>query len=126
MGAFRYTTKLSEYLEAGLPVVTGQLPFAYDLDDDWLWRLPGDTPVSETYLDALAGLMAQISETDLRQRRDSVPRALPDFDEPRQRRRATAFLGDVLERTPPRARRSRRNVSRPSEAEAACGSEAPR
>ena len=29
----------------GLPVVTGQLPFAYDLGGDWLWRLPGDAPV---------------------------------------------------------------------------------
>lgn len=41
VGSFRYTTKISEYLAAGLPLVTGQLPFAYDLGDDWLWRLPG-------------------------------------------------------------------------------------
>jgi hypothetical protein len=44
VGSFRYTTKISEYLAAGLPLVTGQLPFAYDLDDGWLWRLPGPTP----------------------------------------------------------------------------------
>jgi glycosyltransferase involved in cell wall biosynthesis len=104
VGAFRYTTKLSEYLEAGLPVVTGQLPFAYDLGGDWLWRLPGDAPQSETYLNALAALMTQISETDLRERRSRVPRALPVFDEQLQRQRATAFLGDVLDRTRVRAR----------------------
>jgi hypothetical protein len=27
-----YTTKFSEYLTAGLPVVTGQIPLVYDLD----------------------------------------------------------------------------------------------
>ena len=31
VGSFRYTTKLSEYLAAGLPIVTGQIPAAYDL-----------------------------------------------------------------------------------------------
>src|SRR4051794_7495315 len=30
VGAFRYTTKISEYAEAGLPIVTGQIPLAYD------------------------------------------------------------------------------------------------
>ena len=33
VGSFRYTTKVSEYLAAGLPIVTGQIPLAYDLDD---------------------------------------------------------------------------------------------
>lgn len=99
VGAFRYTTKLSEYLAAGLPVVTGQLPFAYDLGGDWLWRLPGDAPWSDTYVDALAALMTQIDAGDVQQRRASVPHELPVFDEALQRRRVTAFLGDVLERT---------------------------
>ena len=44
VGSFRYTTKLSEYLAAGLPVITGRLPLAYDLDDGWLWRLAGRAP----------------------------------------------------------------------------------
>ncbi|MDP8908787.1 MAG: glycosyltransferase [Chloroflexota bacterium] len=105
VGAFRYTTKLSEYLAAGLPVVTGELPFAYDLGDGWLWRLPGDTPWSETYVDALAALMTQIGASDVQQRRAIVPRELPLFDEELQRQRVTAFLGDVLARTRPRARR---------------------
>lgn len=96
VGAFRYTTKLSEYLAAGLPVVTGQLPFAYDLGDDWLWRLPGDAPWSETYIDALSTLMAQLNAADLRDRRARVPRELPVFDEQLQRERVTAFLGDLL------------------------------
>ena len=54
VGAFRYTTKISEYLAANLPVVTGEIPLAYDLDEGWLWRLPGDSPWDERYLAALA------------------------------------------------------------------------
>lgn len=105
VGAFRYTTKLSEYLAAGLPVVTGQLPFAYDLDGDWLWRLPGDAPWSATYLDALARLMTDVGPGDVDRRRASVPRDLPLFDAELQQRRVTAFLTDLMERARPPARR---------------------
>jgi glycosyltransferase involved in cell wall biosynthesis len=98
VGAFRYTTKLSEYLEAGLPVVTGQLPFAYDLGGDWLWRLPGDAPWTDTYVDALAALMTAVDAAEVQRRRAAVPRELSLFDEQDQRRRVTAFLGDLLER----------------------------
>lgn len=105
VGAFRYTTKLSEYLAAGLPVATGQLPYAYDLGGDWLWRLPGDTPWSEDYVDALAALMTTVTVDDVRQRRSSVPQDLPIFDEELQRQRVTAFLKDVLDRTQPPTRR---------------------
>ena len=42
VGSFRYTTKLSEYIAFGLPVITGRIPLAYDLDGGWLWRLPGN------------------------------------------------------------------------------------
>src|ERR1019366_6664071 len=76
VGSFRYTTKLSEYLAAGLPVVTGQLPFAYDLGHDWLWRLPGDAPWSETYVDALSSLMTQLNASELQHRRARVPTEL--------------------------------------------------
>src|SRR5262249_31540693 len=54
VGSFRYTTKLSEYLAAGLPVVTGQIPLAYDLDGNWLWRLPGKAPWDDHYICALS------------------------------------------------------------------------
>lgn len=99
VGSFRYTTKLSEYLAAGLPIVTGQLPFAYDLGSEWVWRLPGDAPATERYVDAMAELMGQVTHAALEQRRASVPTALPLFDESLQRLRATEFLGDVLARS---------------------------
>jgi hypothetical protein len=96
VGAFRYTTKLSEYLAAGLPVVTGQLPLAYDLDEGWLWRLPGDAPWADEYVAALAQLMSTLGRDDLEARRALVPRALRDFDPDRQKRAVSAFVLDAL------------------------------
>jgi FkbM family methyltransferase len=105
VGSFRYTTKLSEYLAAGLPVVTGQLPFAYDLGGDWLWRLPGDAPWTKPYVDALATLMTGLAGSEVQRRRTSVPRDLPIFDALLQRHRVTEFLGDLLDRVSAQARR---------------------
>ena len=96
VGALRYTTKLSEYLTAALPVVTGEIPLAYDLDAGWLWRVPGDAPWSETYIDGLAHLMEAITRDDVEQRRVAVPRDLLLFDETDQRRRVGAFITDLL------------------------------
>jgi glycosyltransferase involved in cell wall biosynthesis len=96
VGSFRYTTKISEYLAAGLPVATGQIPLAYDLDDGWLWRLPGEAPWDRRYLDALAALMRDLDRDELAARRRAVPRALPLFDEQRQRRQVAEFVADLL------------------------------
>jgi Glycosyl transferases group 1 len=99
VGALRYTTKLSEYLACGLAVVTTQIPFAYDLDDGWLWRLPGDTPWSEDFVAALADLMRRVRRDEVVARRAAVPRRLVLFDEADQRRRIRGFMEDVLERS---------------------------
>jgi hypothetical protein len=96
VGSFRYTTKLSEYLAAGLPVVTGQLPFAYDLDDGWLWRLPGRAPWDPRYLQALADFLDRLDEDELRTHAAAVPRARPLFDRESQVRRTTAFVTDAF------------------------------
>ena len=97
VGAFRYTTKLSEYLAAGVPVVTGRLPFAYDLDDGWLWRMEGDAPWDERYVGALARLMDSVTAADVAGRAAAVPPAADDFDEDRQRRRVCAFVAEIVE-----------------------------
>jgi hypothetical protein len=97
VGAFRYTTKLSEYVAARLPVVTGRLPFAYDLDDGWLWRLPGVAPWDDAYVDALARLMTEITPDDVHRRRERVPAGSATFDGERQSERVSAFARELLE-----------------------------
>jgi glycosyltransferase involved in cell wall biosynthesis len=97
VGSFRYTTKLSEYLAAGLPVVTGQIPLAYDLGNDWLWRLPGHAPWNQRYVQALSHLMDNLDTAGLRAKQQSVPHQLPLFDRAQQVKRVTAFLTDILQ-----------------------------
>lgn len=96
VGAFRYTTKLSEYVSAGLPVVTGQLPFAYDLDEGWLWRLAGSAPWEERYERALGVLMQDLTKTDISGRAKHAAAGAKRFDGDSQQRRISAFVGDIL------------------------------
>jgi hypothetical protein len=98
VGSFRYTTKISEYLAAGLPVVTGEIPLAYDLDDGWLWRLPGDAPWDERYVAALADLMRTLTAAEVDERRSRVPAEDPLFSLERQRRQVCDFVRDVARR----------------------------
>ena len=97
VGSFRYTTKISEYLAARVPVVTGQIPLAYDLDEGWLWRLPGDAPWDEMYVSALAQLMTSLQRPQLERRRPPAQR-VASFDAERQQRQVCAFLEDVIAR----------------------------
>jgi glycosyltransferase involved in cell wall biosynthesis len=98
VGAFRYTTKLSEYLAFGLPVITGQIPLAYDFDGGWLWRLPGKAPWSEQYVAALARLIDRLGGEELAEKRGKVPRNPPEFDRPTQTARVAAFVRELMER----------------------------
>ncbi len=99
VGALRYTTKLSEYLAAALPTVTGQLPLAYEFAGDWLWRLPGDAPWDERYIAALADVMATVDRADVEQRRSLVPADLAAFDRDRQVAQVCSFVDDLLDRS---------------------------
>lgn len=96
VGSVRYTTKLSEYLAAGLPVVTGRIPLAYDLDEGWLWRLPGDAPWDERYIDALAKLIARLDACELASKRSAALSKMREFDRDRQIARATDFINELL------------------------------
>jgi glycosyltransferase involved in cell wall biosynthesis len=103
VGNFRYTTKISEYLAAGLPIVTGQIPLAYDLDTGWIWRLPGSAPWDDAYVSALNALLERLTPEDLAAKRAAVNENDPMFDRERQVARTTAFLGDLIQRrVPPR------------------------
>jgi hypothetical protein len=96
IGGLRYTTKLSEYLAGRLPTITGQIPLAYDFDDGWLWRLPGNAPWDDSYVAAMAEVMRTTEVEDVRRRRESVPSALPVFDRERQKRQVVAFVQDLV------------------------------
>lgn len=96
VGSFRYTTKISEYAAARLPVVTNQIPMAYDLGGEWMWRLPGPNPWHATYIDALAQLMETITPACVAQRRTAIPEKLEVFDRDSQVARVTAFIADIL------------------------------
>ncbi len=99
VGSFRYTTKLSEYLAAGLPVITGETPLAYDLDEGYMWRLPGDAPWSADYVQALTRLLAGITRADVeRRRRAGLNRREEPFDVAAQQRRMQGFVQDLLAR----------------------------
>jgi glycosyltransferase involved in cell wall biosynthesis len=97
VGSFRYSTKLSEYLAAGLPIVTGQTPVAYDLDEGYLWRLPGHAPWSPIYVSALAALLEGLSGEEIVRRREAAVRirAHP-FDKLAQQRRMCEFVEELL------------------------------
>lgn len=96
VGSFRYTTKISEYLCAGLPMVTGEIPLAYDLDDGWIWRLPGDAPWDPRYISSLTGLIEGLTSDQLQTSREAVPASMPLFDRDRQQRQVTEFVADLL------------------------------
>ncbi len=97
VGSFRYTTKLSEYLAAGLPVISGQAPLAYDLDEGYLWRLPGEAPWSATFIDSLSALLEGLSRAEIDRRREAVTAlSWRLFDRDAQQRRMHAFLTDIL------------------------------
>jgi glycosyltransferase involved in cell wall biosynthesis len=97
VGSFRYTTKLSEYLAVGLPIITGETPLAYDLDDGFMWRLPGEAPWSERYVAALGELLEGLSAEEIA-RRSAAVRELgaSPFDKLAQQRRMVEFVSDIL------------------------------
>lgn len=98
VGSFRFTTKLPEYLAARLPIVTGQIPMAYDLALDCSWRMPGAGPWCPDYLDGLSNLMETVTADEIASRRPTSEHqaraeALDSFA---QRARVTALLEEVL------------------------------
>jgi hypothetical protein len=98
VGSFRYSTKLTEYMGAGLPILMGEVPMAYDLPGDWFWRIPGDAPWSETYVSALAALMDDLTPEEIKAKQHAVPRSFATFERDFQVERVTAFIKTLLQR----------------------------
>lgn len=98
IGALRYTAKLPSYLAAGVPVLATEVPLAYDLDEDWIWRLPGDSQWDEVHVQALADFMQRISREDVMAKKSRLPDALATFDSLRQQQRVCAFVREATAR----------------------------
>lgn len=99
VGSFRYSTKLSEYLDAGLPILTGQIPAAYDLDEGQIVRLPGPAPWSPVYIEALASFLEGLSAERLVELREAAAgareRSAGMFSREQQRTRVCAFVSEL-------------------------------
>jgi glycosyltransferase involved in cell wall biosynthesis len=95
VGMFRYTTKIAEYLAVRLPVITNQVPMAYDLGADWMWRLPGSAPWDEVFLNALVNLIEGLQRSDISEVQSRIPKDLPEFRMDDQIRRVTFFVNEL-------------------------------
>jgi hypothetical protein len=97
VGAFRYTTKISEYRGLNLPIVTTQIPAAYDLDLGHCWRLAGESPWDDRFVRALVELMESLSVDELGQLNHHEGSG-PDrvFERDSQVTRASEFFDDLL------------------------------
>ncbi len=96
VGAFRYTTKISEYRALDLPIVTLRIPAAYDLDLGVCWRLPGENPWDPRFIQHLVGLMNRIDRDEcIEHRRIDYGQGDSTFDRDSQIRRATEFLSEL-------------------------------
>ncbi len=99
VGSFRYTTKLPEYRAAGLKIVTGEIPMAYDLNRGDTLIVNGDNPWSKTYIDGLVDLMSTLRvEVLIGERLTSIKDN--EFQREAQITRVTAFFGDLLRSLP--------------------------
>lgn len=100
VGSFRYTTKISEYLAAYLPIISGHLPMTYDLPSEWFWRVRGNTPWDDTYISNLSSLLNQISAEDVMHKRASIITTPLYFEKNSQIDNVTTFILDLLQLSP--------------------------
>jgi glycosyltransferase involved in cell wall biosynthesis len=96
VGNYRYTTKLMEYKAAHLPVITNQIPMAYDMDDGSLFRLEGKSPWDPLFIAALARLMKNVTQAQI-QEKTAKATLLPEFNQGLQISRMTAFIHEIVE-----------------------------
>ena len=96
VGSFRYTTKVSEYLAAKLPIAIGQIPMTYDLLSGWSWCLAGNNPWDERYITELANLMTTLTSAEIVAKQQHIPTEIAEFNLEDQREKVTKFIEDIL------------------------------
>lgn len=97
VGSFRYTTKISEYRGARLPIVTSRIPAAYDLDLGSGWRLPGANPWDPEYIDSLTDVMESVSRETLNEMQQTEAGFDVTFTKETQIERVTEFIRELIE-----------------------------
>ncbi|WP_020618762.1 glycosyltransferase [Paenibacillus daejeonensis] len=96
VGSFRYTTKVSEYLSVGLPIITGTIPMVYDLDSRWFCKIIGANPWSERYAEGLAQFITNTSQEELKKISDEIPEEISYFNKNMQIKSVTEFVNDIM------------------------------
>ncbi|WP_248927130.1 glycosyltransferase [Paenibacillus hamazuiensis] len=96
VGSFRYTTKVSEYLSVGLPIVTGRIPMSYDINRESIYRIHGNKPWEPAYIHSLSELMENMTMEELQQKKAKVQRNLSIFDKESQIIGVSEFIRDIL------------------------------
>jgi glycosyltransferase involved in cell wall biosynthesis len=97
LGRYRLTTKLPEYLAAGLPVAMSPIPGFYDYAQAAGWALPAHHPASEDFHRACAAWLDGLHWEEVQARRERAPAlAKKYFDYEVVRPTFEAFVEDVL------------------------------
>ena len=73
---------------------------AYDLDDGWMWRLPGDVPWGERYIEALAELNAGVTWECHCAKQERLPRRDRRFDRDGKSLGWGEFITEILDDAP--------------------------
>lgn len=97
LGSYRLTTKLPEYMAAGVPVAMSPVPGYFDYVGDAGWALPEGHPASSRYHDRLAEWIDGLTRPEVEERRTPARRAAEErFDYERLSRRFAAFVTHVM------------------------------
>jgi glycosyltransferase involved in cell wall biosynthesis len=98
LGSFRLTTKLPEYLAAGLPVAMSPIPGFYDYAQEAGWSLPPHHPASDAFARALGSWIDTVTDREVAHRRKRARDIARDvFDYSVVRPRFASFISDVLD-----------------------------
>jgi glycosyltransferase involved in cell wall biosynthesis len=97
LGSYRLTTKLPEYMAAGVPVAMSPVPGYFDYVADAGWALPEGHPASPSFHDRLAKWIDGLTREDVEERRAPARRAAETrFDYEQLSRRFAAFVTHVI------------------------------
>lgn len=104
-GLLRSTTKLPEYLAAGVPVIMSAVPAVFDYvdqrgDDVPIIPVPLDHPGSERFAQSVAAILRDATRDDLSRRGRRATASIERFDLGLVAARLVPYLQSVLSRAP--------------------------